>query len=172
MLSTDHGDQLASRRMRAAGDYDNGARKAACHDGAWLTGVSHSGNRGLCTTAALPWTTGYEVVRDEHNVTTDWASGWTKLQCAAGSYAAGYAVRGNDYSSLLCVPSGRTTLGAGRTVWFDRGDNRPAGNPGGDYATGHFKGQCAPGEALAGVAYTARITSPAKDPDAIYCRQI
>jgi endoglucanase len=63
------------------------------------------------------------------------------------------------------TPLGRT----GRTVWFDRGDNRPSGDPGGDFATGNYKGQCAPGEYLAGVAYTGRIGS-SRTPDALLCR--
>ncbi|HEX5202827.1 hypothetical protein ACFQS1_17680 [Paractinoplanes rhizophilus] len=38
-------------------------------------------------------------------------------------------------SSLLCAAAA-APRNAGRTVWFDRGDNRPAGNPGGDFPTG------------------------------------
>jgi len=69
---------------------------------------------------------------------------------------------------VLCGVTG--PAGAGRTVWFDKGDNRPGGAVGGDFATGRYKGQCAPDEMLAGVAYTSRIFSPAKNPDAILCR--
>jgi hypothetical protein len=33
---------------------------------------------------------------------------------------------------------------AGRTVWFDRSDARPDGNPGGDFATGNYKDSATP----------------------------
>jgi hypothetical protein len=73
-------------------------------------------------------------------------------------------------SSVICaVPATPTGSGAGRTVWFDRGDNRPAGNPGGDFANGNYKGQCAAGEYAAGIAYTGRI-GHSRTPDALYCR--
>jgi hypothetical protein len=110
------------------------------------------------------------VVRDESYVDTDWASGYTKLQCPPDAYAIGYAVRGTAVSSLLCAPAASTLGRSGRTVWFDRSDNRPAGNPGGDFAAGNYKGQCAPGEYVAGVAYTGRIFSPGRNPDALLCR--
>lgn len=173
MLSLDHADQVASRRMRAAGDYDAGARKAACPDGRRLAGVSHTGNRGLCTDADLPWPSGApaEVIRDERHVDTDWATGYTKLQCAPGAYATGYAIRGIAVSSLLCAPSGRTLPAPGRTVWFDRADARPEGAPGGDFATGHYKGQCRPDEYLAGLAYTGRFLA-APTPAALLCRPL
>jgi hypothetical protein len=50
-----------------------------------------------------------------------------------------------------------------------QGLNRPAGDPGGDFATGNYKGQCAPGEYVAGVAYTGRFGS-SRTPDALFCR--
>jgi hypothetical protein len=57
-------------------------------------------------------------------------------------------------------------------VWFDRSDARPAGNPGGDFATGAYQGQCTTGEYVAGVAYTGRITAPGKNPAALLCRTL
>jgi hypothetical protein len=47
-------------------------------------------------------------------------------------------------------------------VWFDRGDNRPSGVNGGDFAYGHSKGQC-PGYAT-GVAFNWT-----KKPAALLC---
>lgn len=172
MLSTDHRDHIASARIRPTGDFDPGARKAVCPDGQRLAGISRTGGRGLCTTADLTWPAGrtYEVVTDQRHVTGDWASGWTKLECAPGSYATGYAVRGRNLSSVLCVPSGRASLGPGDTVWFDRGDNRRG--PGGDFATGAYKGQCADNEAVTGIAYRAWIWSPDREPDALLCRDL
>ncbi|WP_410578448.1 hypothetical protein [Amycolatopsis sp. lyj-108] len=46
---------------------------------------------------------------------------------------------------------------------------RPSGTPGGDFASGCYKGQCAPGEYVAGVAYTGRVGS-SRTPDALLCR--
>jgi len=168
MLSPDHGDFVQSSTLRDRPDWDSGARKAACPDGQRLDGLAHTGNRGLCTgiTATV---TGYQVVTDERYVTTDWASGYSKLQCPAGAYLAGYAVRGAAMSSVICAVPATPLAGGGRTVWFDRGDNRPSGNPGGDFADGNYKGQCAPGEYAAGVAYTGRI-GKSRTPDALYCR--
>ncbi|WP_433380790.1 glycoside hydrolase family 5 protein [Actinoplanes sp. CA-142083] len=167
MLSPDHGDFIQSSTMRDRPDWDSGARKAACPDGQRLAGLAHTGNRGLCTDLAAA-VTGYEVVKDERYVTTDWASGYSKLQCPAGAYVIGYSVRGAAMSSVLCAAAA-APRNSGRTLWFDGGDNRPAGNPGGDFATGNYKGQCAAGEHVAGVAYTGRI-GKSRTPDALYCR--
>ena len=173
MLSLDHADAVASLRIRAVGDYDSGARKAACPDGERLAGLSHTGNRGLCTDGEVTWAGGAPtVVRDESYVDTDWAGGYTKLQCPPDAYAIGYAVRGAAMSSLLCVPAGAKLGTTGRTVWFDRSDARPGDNSGGDFATGNYKGQCTTGEYVAGVAYTGRITSPGQNPDALLCRTV
>ncbi|WP_240742172.1 glycoside hydrolase family 5 protein [Micromonospora zingiberis] len=168
MLTLDHADFNQSVRMRALPDWDSGARKAVCPDGQRLVGLSRTGNRGLCTGA--PDTGGHQVVRDEAHVDTDWAVGFTKFQCPRAKTVTGYAVRGGDLSSVLCRDAGTPVGGTSRVVWFDRGDNRPAGGPGGDFATGHYKGQCAPGEHLVGVAYRAWIWSPGKEPDALLCR--
>ena len=169
MLSPDRGDFIQSATLRGKPDWDSGARKAACPDGQRLAGLAHTGNRGLCTDG--PAWTGYQVVTDERYVSGDWASGYTKLQCPAGSFLIGYAVRGAAVSSALCGSGPAALGGSGRTVWFDRGDNRPSGNPGGEFATGNYKGQCATGEYVAGIAYTGRVFS-SRTPDALYCRTL
>lgn len=66
------------------------------------------------------------------------------------------------------MPS-RTALGRpGRTVWFDRSDNRPSGDPGGEFAQGRYKGQCAADEYAAGIAFTTRLGST-PGPTALLC---
>jgi hypothetical protein len=173
MLSTDHADQVESLQARAMGDYDSGARKAACPDGERLLGLSHSAGRGLCTDGELSWTAGAaSVVSDERNVDTDWAGGYTKVQCPRDQFAIGYALRGSAVSTLLCAPAGHPLGTAGRTVWFDRADNRPPSGPGGDFANGQAKGQCGTDEYVAGVAYTGRFTAPGKNPAALLCRSV
>lgn len=172
MLSPDHGDFIPSATMRGRPDWDAGARKAVCPDGQRLAGLAHTGNRGLCTDGPA-WAT-YQVITDERYVTGDWASGYTKLQCPAGSFLIGYAVRGAAVSSALCGTPTIPLAGPGRTIWFDRSDNRPPGvpgAPGGDFANGRYKGQCAPDEYAAGLAYTARLFS-SRTPDALYCRTL
>ncbi|MEU6886872.1 cellulase family glycosylhydrolase [Streptomyces viridosporus] len=179
MLSPDHGDFVASLRMRALPDWDPGARKAACPDGQRLVGLSHTGNRGLCSdvSAGPPGDPqgGHEAVRDERHVASgrDWASGYTKLQCPEGHFLTGYSVRGAAVSAALCAKAspGAITATSGRTVWFDRSDNRGTLPKGGDFATGHYKGQCADDEYAAGIAYTGRIGS-SRTPDALYCRTL
>ncbi|MGP3980347.1 glycoside hydrolase family 5 protein [Streptomyces sp. KR80] len=177
MLSPDHGDFVQSLRMRALPDWDSGARKAACPDGQRLVGLSHTGNRGLCTDAGARglWDSSgkHEVVRDERHVEPggDWASGYTKLQCPAGHFLIGYSVRGSAVSAALCAAAGQALGTSGGTVWFDRGDNRPPDAKGGDFAQGHYKGQCGDDEYAAGIAYTGRVGS-SKSPDALLCRKL
>ncbi|WP_345059383.1 glycoside hydrolase family 5 protein [Streptomyces rameus] len=177
MLSTDHGDAVASLRVRATGDWDPGAHKAACPDGSRLAGLSHTGGRGLCTDAGTGDLRGAEarqtVVTDERNVPAggDWASGYTKYQCPAGEFLIGYSLRGERLSAALCAPARAALPGAGRTVWFDRSDNRPADAAGGDFASGHYKGQCAADEYAAGIAFTTRVGSR-PGPAALLCRAL
>jgi endoglucanase len=168
MLNLDYADFQASRTVRAMPDWNPGARKGTCPDGQRITGLSHTGNRGLCT-GSFATPAGYVVVRDESYVDTDWASGYTKAQCPPDHYLAGYSVTGVAFSAALCARSATPLGRTGRTVWFDRGDNRPAGEPGGEFAQGHYKGQCASHEYVAGVAYTGRVGSR-RTPDAVLCR--
>ncbi len=170
-LTLDHADFNQSLTMRAAPDWDSGARKASCPDGERLVGLGHTGNRGLCTDGPTAGS-GYTVVHDESYVDIDWARGYTKLQCPANTFMTGYSVRGADLSSVLCTPATRALGTGGRTVWFDRGDNRPSAPNGGDFAYGNYKGQCAASEYAAGVAYTSRVFSPGKEPDALLCRPL
>ncbi|MFF4897816.1 glycoside hydrolase family 5 protein [Streptomyces sp. NPDC001068] len=174
MLSTDHGDQVESLRVRAGGDWDSGAYKAVCPDGLRLIGLAHSGGRGLCTDAGTgdlrAAGNAQTVVTDERYVPAggDWASGYTKFQCPAGQFVIGYSRRGERVSAALCAPA-RASLGtSGRTVWFDRSDNRPADGAGDDFASGSYKGQCAATEYIAGVAFTTRVGS-AQGPAAVLC---
>ncbi|WP_251096249.1 cellulase family glycosylhydrolase [Streptomyces sp. Caat 7-52] len=177
MLGTDHGDAVASLRVRATGDWDPGARKAACPDGSRLAGLSHTGGRGLCTDAGAGDLRATEarqtVVTDERHVPAggDWASGYTKFQCPAGEFLIGYSLRGTHVSAALCVPARAALSGAGRTVWFDRSDSRPADADGGDFAYGHYKGQCATDEYVAGIAFTTRVAAR-PGPAALLCRTL
>ncbi|MFG2965736.1 glycoside hydrolase family 5 protein [Streptomyces sp. NPDC048288] len=174
MLSTDHGDQVESLRVRTNGDWDSGASKAVCPDGLRLIGLAHSGGRGLCTDATAgdlrAAGTAQTVVTDERYVPAggDWASGYTKFQCPAGQFVIGYSRRGERVSAALCTPAGRTLGTGGRTLWFDRSDNRPADGAGDDYAYGAYKGQCAADEYLAGIAFTTRVGST-PGPAAVRC---
>ncbi|MFF5546970.1 glycoside hydrolase family 5 protein [Streptomyces olivaceoviridis] len=177
MLSTDHGDAVTSPRVRATGDWDPGAYKAACPDGTRLAGLSHTGGRGLCTDAGAGDLRAADarqtVVTDERYVPGggDWASGYTKYQCPTGEFLIGYSLRGERVSAALCVPARTALPGAGRTVWFDRSDNRPADGAGGDFAEGAFKGQCAATEYAAGIAFTTRVGSR-PGPAALLCRPL
>ncbi|WP_225823482.1 glycoside hydrolase family 5 protein [Streptomyces naphthomycinicus] len=177
MLSTDHGDAVESLRTRAGGDWDAGAYKAVCPDGSRLAGLSHTGGRGLCTDAGAgdlrAADTRRTVVTDERHVPAggDWASGYTKLQCPAGEFLIGYSLRGARVSAGLCVPARMPLSGTGRTVWFDRSDNRPADAAGGDFANGAYKGQCATKEYAAGIAFTTRVGSR-PGPAALLCRTL
>lgn len=173
-LTTDHRDHNASLRTRATGDWDSGARKAVCPDGARLAGLGHTGGRGLCTTSDLRAPTGgHTVVRDEAYVPAggDWATGYTKFQCPSGQFLIGYSLRGERVSAALCAPSRTALPTGGRTLWFDRGDNRPPGGPGGEYAYGDYKGQCLPTEYAAGIAFTTRAASR-PGPAALLCRPL
>ncbi|MEU0071526.1 cellulase family glycosylhydrolase [Streptomyces sp. NPDC006332] len=174
MLTTDHGDHVRSLRVRAGGDWDPGAYKAACPDGLRLIGLSHTGGRGLCTDTTAGDLRAADdaqtVVTDERHVPPggDWAGGYTKLQCPARQFLIGYSRRGDRVSAALCATA-RTSPGlSGRTVWFDRSDNRPADGTGGDFAEGRYKGQCAADEYAAGIAFTTRLGST-PGPAALLC---
>ncbi|UXY31621.1 cellulase family glycosylhydrolase [Streptomyces sp. HUAS TT20] len=174
MLTTDHGDQVQSLRVRAGGDWDSGAYKAACPDGLRLIGLSHTAGRGLCTDATAgdlrASGNAQTVVTDERYVPSggDWAGGYTKLQCPAGQFVIGYSRRGERVSAALCAPAGTALGRTGRTVWFDRSDNRPSDAAGGDFAHGNYKGQCAADEYTAGIAFTTRFGS-SQGPAALLC---
>lgn len=176
MLNLDYGDYDVSVTMRAKPDWSSGNRKGNCPDTQRLVGLGRSDSRGLCTDSGQPakaigaWTT----VTDERYVTGgDWAAGYNKLQCPDRTFAVGYSVRGNAMSALLCAPATAALPTTGRVLWFDHGDNRPAtgGSTASDWAPGYYKGQCADGEYLAGVAYTWKW-SHGGVPDALLCRPL
>ncbi|MFF7994552.1 glycoside hydrolase family 5 protein [Kitasatospora xanthocidica] len=176
LLDLDHGDQNVSRRMLALPDWSSGNRKGDCPDGQRLTGLGRGDSRGLCTDAAAPATGSGDwiTVTDERYVSGgDWASGYNKLQCPDRTFAVGYSVHGDAMSALLCAPAAGPLPLNGRDVWFDHGDNRPAtgGSAASDWAPGHYKGQCADTEYLAGVAYTWKWLHYGV-PDALLCRPL
>ncbi|MGW9210032.1 glycoside hydrolase family 5 protein [Embleya sp. NPDC055664] len=179
MLDLGSTDAQPSLRMRARPDWDSGARKGVCPDGERIIGLAHTGNRGLCTTIGGPdlGAPGADttVVRDESYVRDDWATGYTKLQCPTGMAITGYSVRGATVSAALCTRPAGAPLGTrARTLWFDRGDNRPANGTngtGGEFAPGAYKGQCNADEYAAGVAFTRRVGSSGT-PDALLCTRL
>ncbi|MEU9048330.1 cellulase family glycosylhydrolase [Kitasatospora sp. NPDC048343] len=176
MLDLDHGDQNASRRMLARPDWNSGNRKGTCPDGQRLVALGRGDSRGLCTDAGEPATGSgdWVTVTDERYVTEgDWASGYNKLQCPDHTVAVGYSVHSDAMSALLCAPAAGPLPATGRNVWFDHGDNRPTsgGSVTSDWAPGHYKGQCADDEYLAGVAYTWRWLHYGA-PDALLCRPL
>ncbi|KFK91286.1 glycoside hydrolase [Streptomyces sp. JS01] len=172
MLKATHTD--ANRSLRAAADWDSGARKLTCPDDQRLIGVSQRGQGGLCTdagAAGLGAPGALSKVISEAGVTTDWARGFTKYQCATGQFMTGYSVRGDRVSAVLCAPARVALAGEGRTLWDDRGDSRPASGEGGDYAKGYHKAQCRADEYAAGIAFSTAI-GRAGTPDALYCRRL
>jgi hypothetical protein len=88
---------------------------------------------------------------DRSHNTGDWAGGFTKYECPANYYAAGFTRHWWGTSGVMCVKSNHPLTGACRTVWFDRGDNRSSLR-GGDWASGSYKGQCSDTEYVAGIA--------------------
>ncbi|WP_436498761.1 glycoside hydrolase family 5 protein [Actinokineospora sp. HUAS TT18] len=171
MLNLDYADYNASSRTA---DWEVGARKGTCPDSQRLMGLGRGNSRGLCTDYRQPGLTGATtVVTDERYVTSDWASGYTKRQCPNNQIAVGYSVRGSSMSGLLCAQTQTAQPVTGRNVWFDHGDNRPAGggSTASDWAPGHYKGQCADNEYVAGVAFTWRWNHGGV-PDALLCRPL
>ncbi|MCT6780148.1 glycoside hydrolase family 5 protein [Streptomyces sp. CS7] len=172
MLKATHTD--ANRSLRAAADWDGGARKLTCPDDQRLIGISQRGQGGLCTdagAAGLGAPGALSRVTSEADVTTDWARGFTKYQCSQGQFMTGYSVRGDRVSAVLCAPARVALAGGGRTLWDDRGDSRPASGEGGDYAKGYHKAQCRADEYAAGIAFSTAI-GRSGTPDALYCRRL
>ncbi|WP_269936601.1 glycoside hydrolase family 5 protein [Arthrobacter sp. HY1533] len=173
-------DTNASALMQNRPDWDAGQWKGVCPDSQRLAGVARGQNRALCTDKLRPGlTTVRNAVGNEANVATDWAPGYSKLQCAAGQMAVGFSLTTgtvNKYSTskLLCAPSSTALpVSQGRVVWFDSGDNRPAGggSTASDWAPGKFKGQCADNEYLAGAAFTWKWNHGGV-PDALLCKPL
>ncbi|MER6366672.1 hypothetical protein [Kitasatospora sp. NPDC001527] len=155
-LSSGLADDNRSAHLKTRPDWDPYALKASCPDGSRLIGLSHGGDDGLCTdvTQADLWDAGraYAVDHGGTYVTTDWAPGYAKAQCPAGSFVSGYSRNGRTMG-VLCAKSATPPGASTRTLRFDDGDNRPAVAGGGDFAYGFAKGQCADDEFVAGVAY-------------------
>ncbi|WP_067139524.1 hypothetical protein [Microtetraspora malaysiensis] len=172
MLQAIHADANQSARMRAQGDWDSGARKLSCPDDQRLIGISQKGQGGLCTDTGMAnmWGSAAATMVKSESVTTDWAVGFTKYQCPNGSFMNGYSLRGDRVSAVLCAPGRVPLAGAGRTLWDDRGDSRPASGEGGDYANGYYKAQCAADEYAAGIAFSTSVGRYGT-PDALYCRR-
>ncbi|WP_405020626.1 glycoside hydrolase family 5 protein [Kitasatospora sp. NBC_00070] len=176
MLDLDFGDQNLSLTMRAKADWATGYRKGNCPDTQRVVALARSSNRGLCTDANQPAKAAGDwiAVNDERYVTHgDWAPGYNKLQCPDHTFAVGYSASGNAMATLLCAPATTPLPLTGRNVWFDHGDNRPGtgGSTASDWAPGHYKGQCADTEYLAGVAFTWRWNHGGV-PDALLCRPL
>ncbi|MEU6619803.1 cellulase family glycosylhydrolase [Streptomyces litmocidini] len=176
MLNLDYADYNVSATMLAKPDWSPGNRKGNCPDTQRLVGLGRSDSRGLCTDSGQPakstgaWTT----VTDERYVTNgDWASGYNKLECPRDTFAVGFSVKANAMAALLCAPAAASLPTTNRVAWFDKGDNRPVtgGSNASDWAPGYYKGQCADGEYLAGVAYTWKWQHGGV-PDAVLCRPL
>ncbi len=134
------------------GDWMVGANKGTCAENTRLVGMSID-HRALCTDMVRDsrWTNETRVIADYEVAREDWAGGFTKYTCPAGSMVIGYSKRYWGTSGVLCmrpeVPVGNSC----HTVWFDRGDNRLS-SAGGDFASGSYKGQCRENESVNGVA--------------------
>ncbi|KAG8841843.1 hypothetical protein FRB91_004636 [Serendipita sp. 411] len=177
MLNVDYSDYAKSHFLSKS-DWDVGARKAACNDDMRLIGISRKMHRGLCTDAMyggqlLDSSAPSVTVTNERFVSTDWAATFSKLECPANHYVIGYAIRGARMSSVSCAKTKREggLGGNGRTIWFDKGDNRADGNLGGEFALSDYKGQCRTNEYVAGIAYTLRGLNSGW-PAAIYCKSV
>ncbi|MFE3800189.1 cellulase family glycosylhydrolase [Nocardia tengchongensis] len=172
MLYGIHEDRNES--LRAGNDWDPGARKMVCPDDQRMIGISDRGQGGLCTDTNEGdlWRPGTQAnTVNTEKVDTDWASGFTKYQCQTGQFMIGYSLHGDGMSAILCAPARISLAGAGRTLWIDKGDNRPASGEGGDFAPGYYKGQCNSDEYAAGIAFSwANLRYG--HPDALYCRKL
>lgn len=175
MLNMDGGSFVQSLSVKSRGDWDSGANKAVCPDGQRLIGMSNASSaRGLCTDSGLfdaslsPATVG---VWGQNHVSSDWAGGFTKLECPADHYVIGYSNKGATINGALCamLPNGqRINTGTGRTLWFDRSD--ALSQSPGEFALSQYKGSCNGNEMLTGIAFRRSLNiGPAA---AIFCRNL
>ncbi|GAA1230492.1 hypothetical protein GCM10009665_21110 [Kitasatospora nipponensis] len=156
-LNSSTGDDNLSAYLKTRPDWDLGAAKSSCPDDSRLIGLSFGSDAGLCTNATTAglWDASHAYVVDHGGtyVGSDWAPGYAKDQCPAGSFVTGFSRNGRTMG-VLCAKSA-TPLGTStRTVWFNSSDNRPSAASGGDFAYGSYKGQCADDEYIAGFAYS------------------
>ncbi len=172
MLNAIHEDD--NRSLRAAADWDPGHHKLTCPDDQRLIGISSRGQGGLCTDATEVdlWQPGTQAVMvASEKVSTDWANGFTKYQCQDGQFMIGYSMDGDGMAAILCAPARKPLAGAGRTLWDDKEDQRPASREGGDYANGYLKAQCNADEYAAGIGFSY-VSWRGGHPDALYCRKL
>ncbi|MFC9561714.1 glycoside hydrolase family 5 protein [Agromyces sp. NPDC056965] len=172
-------DSQSSLRLLQAGDWSPGQWKGTCPDSQRLQGIARGTNRALCTDVGGITTSNPRAQSGQGNITNDWASGYDKLQCNPGEVAVGYSLGtgGGTKAAMwkLACATSTTALPAsqGRLIWFDKGDNRPAGggSTASDWAPGNYKGQCKDNEYIAGVAYTYRWNHGGV-PDALLCKPL
>jgi hypothetical protein len=124
-----------------------------------MVGLSQN-SHALCTDAdfqTLPTTEPHFTVRDEQTISlpssekTDWAVGSNKYECPDNHYAAGFSKNFFGVNGLLCVLHELPLSQNCKALQFSHGDQRES-NKGGDFAIGSYKGQCADGEYMKGIA--------------------
>jgi hypothetical protein len=102
------------------------------------------------------------------NGSTEWSSGFWKLECGSNEYVSGISQStgtGASFHGVLCASSpGLSNAGCTARV-FDSGDNRFEGSPLANWDSGYFKGECAPYEYVAGVS----ISPSNRRPHALLC---
>ena len=92
--------------------------------------------------------------RNDTDGNWDWDPGSYKTECAANEFVAGVSqASGNGVlTSVLCCPSSVTHQSCDAQVFYN-GDSPAAGQP--DWSPGFYKGQCPPGQYVAGISTPA-----------------
>jgi hypothetical protein len=152
-------------------DWDHGRWKKQCDAYSYMMGVSvepsaHNATSYLCAmrpdlgTSVGNWQNhGFDsTVRSS---SSDWDPGYYKAECPINEYMSGYSVNTSgggtgSIGNIRCVQAtneGNNTSCHGVTFGMYTADNRES-TASGDWASGSWKLECAPGEHIAGMSAT------------------
>lgn len=171
MLYTGLGSmQLSNSLYKESTLEQSGSIKASCPDGLRLVGLGQQGNHlnGLCTDnyygRKLWKETGrsFEIVSSSIYVTSDWAQGQIKYQCASNHHIIGYSASDLMVKDIVCAKSSSQNLVTKRsseiyhTVWLLHPKDRVNSSTQQAWHQSHTRtAACSDDQILVGVALTS-----------------
>jgi endoglucanase len=149
-------------------DWDVGAFKGTCNESEAVAGLSMTGGIGrkvhgaLCTAAGASRSAvrfveqnGRDAAGSKSHTGTDWAAGYTKVECASDEVVVGASQKngwlGPSLHGVACASVGHPVRSCSTRVLDGGGDDRGSSLPN-DWDPSYIKAQCAENEVVAGVS--------------------